>query len=425
MADDRINLVEIAHLISYLERNGWRDEYKDQHVQILGGFDDDSGQPLKITIPKDKKSRNFQILLTDALEMVSAVQKEDLSTVLDYVTGVSYDVLSLRIETPGNRHTISLNSAAQIVPNLKQLIGYAATGLKSPQPVHNGLSSAGKRMVETCQFGQTFIGSYGFTVQAPIKTSFAPSTVAYSSASIDEDEDGDDDNELVAKVEAESKIEKIPMERRALIRLVRGLKFVKEAEANKSVEPILAGFEEGLSANMCDALASMLEVDEKQNARFEYRFSWSPIIEVKDRAFSELISLPPTAATRLRSASSQMKVFEHTPETVTIIGLPSRLENREGEKENVSARDFNGVFDASDLEKRITIKILRVLDGKLPVPGLTYIGVFLASKERAEASQAWDADKLIQISGRLEKKGREWYLLNSHSFQLIHTQKDD
>ena len=64
-----------------------------------------------------------------------------------------------------------------------------------------------------------------------------------------------------------------PFARRVTTRLMGSLKIVDDAVRNTRLDPILGGVEDGVSANLCDAMVAMRP--EGDQSRLDITMSWS------------------------------------------------------------------------------------------------------------------------------------------------------
>jgi hypothetical protein len=162
------------------------------------------------------------------------------------------------------------------------LVAYSAAAEVTPLPFFTKPSPRGVKHAYNCRFGHTFEGSFGFTIESPL----AP----------------------VVQATLLTEAAPPPFERRVVERVYGGLARVEQAVRDRSIEPLLKGYDVGLNANMCDALLNMR--DHVPDLSVEYGVDWSPKVpepmDLKPR--SERIG--PEADEYVQEAAKQLRATE-------------------------------------------------------------------------------------------------------------------
>ena len=109
--------------------------------------------------------------------------------------------------------------------------------------------------LETCQLGQTERGSFVATIMAPIPPQI------------------DRQTEMFAGDDAQLALETEPFARKATLRLMLALDHIRGSIHTGNYDSILTGVDRGVSANLCEAIASMKPGGDQAN--LQIRMSWS------------------------------------------------------------------------------------------------------------------------------------------------------
>ena len=145
----------------------------------------------------------------------------------------------------GHEDSLPLEIAAESISNLKEFIGYAAYTHSNPQPFFDKAGAISAEFAKHCLFGHTFQGSFGLTIECPFP--------------------------VVPVLPMEGIEPVVPIERQVFERVANGLVILRESVAKESIDPLLAGYLTGFSANMCRKLAEIYE--KADGRRIEYDIS--------------------------------------------------------------------------------------------------------------------------------------------------------
>jgi hypothetical protein len=269
-----------------------------------------------------------------------------------------------------------LGIAAETISGLREFIGYAAYTHTNPQPFFDKAGAISGEFAKHCLFGHTFQGSFGLTIECPIQTT--------------------------PDLPMEGIEPAIPIERQVFERVASGLVALRESVANDSIDPLLAGYTNGFSANMCRKLA---EIYEKADGRhIEYDISWSPQLHSIWESSWKPVVFEGRAYDFARVAASELERAEKFPDSLVegrIVVLKSEMPpglDEQAEFEHVITMFW-------EREKGQTVKI------RVPLSPLQYI----------EACDAHKEGKMIRISGIPQKSGKFWTLTKSHDFAVLKT----
>lgn len=376
-----IDRFELDDLKGFLVDTGWKpSKTRNNDWIVFVGLPDINGEPLEIVLPSNEGRPNTRLFIASAFNTLC-----DISEVLpdELVLKIKYhdrDVFKIWNPETNGTDSIPLGVAAQQVAELKQLVAYSACSEENPKPFFsNTQNSLAKRMVTRYQFGHTFRGSFGFTVETPAisKLQFAtqqsmiPDTVndkAYS-----------------------------PVERKVMERIVRGLIITQEATSTKNVQLIIDNYEQGFNSNMCRAIVNMSMGKDRP---LECSISWSARVIPHDETIREpgIIRLNSNSYENLEYAAKILSEIE--PEEVTVRGLITELSTNDNPLGLDTSRLI--LIRWYDEIERLSHKVYVVLSKE------DYLMAITAHKEWVPVS----------IKGTLKRVKNVWRLVDYHDLSI-------
>lgn len=363
-------------LVEYLELTGWQlSPSSNQKWKVFEGAPDYYGEPLEIVLPQNIHTPDVMHYLAKATNILSALTDEDPEIVSHNIQFFNRDILRIRNIETAEKSSISLNLASQQVPQLKSLVAYAACSEVDPVPSHiNSRKSAAKTMVRHYQFGHTFRGSFGYTVESPVS------------------EDLHSQDRMFTKG-----VSYRPLERRVMERIVRGLVHTKLATETQDVQIIIDGYGEGLNSNMCKSLVKM---SPDRYSPIEYSISWSPLLyPSEDIKQPETILVSELSYEHLAYAAAVLEQLE--PKEITITGFVKELKT-----------DDNPL--GTETSRTVIIDVTSASDD---VPSRVSISLNTIDYQKAIAAHG---DWLpITIKGILQRRfGSQWYIVKYSDFSV-------
>ena len=376
--------IPIANITTYLNSEGWlpADKNNDRWYVFLGqkGRENDS---FEIVLPKKTRSPDYPIHVMHTIEILSSLADKPHDFVLQEIQNVCRDVLLVRVDNSEDARSIPMHLVAKQIPNLKQLVAYAACSERTQRTYYRD-SSLGKGMAEHFRFGHTVAGSFGFRVESTVgeKLLFHEDSLQLHQLEIFPDQE----------------IYEIPpLERRVMERIVRGLAATAETVDADSIAPLVEGYCSGFNANMCRAL---LEISKGYEESIEFHVSWSKKIPVpKDIAQHRSIRIDRTHFDYLNAASIELKNTE--PQKVTIEGRVTALSSEEDPR-------------SEDVDDRSVI--VRVSSGRYKSRKLR---IALGKRDYERADKAHMGWKTISVTGVMRQIGSHWHLSDPSDLKVI------
>ena len=326
-----ITLPSVDQFAQYLIRTGWT-RIKQDNTKILVFGTQDSGydgseSPILI-FPSEDSYSDTKLRISDALYAVAAFCGKQFTDILAEVFCCDYDVLRLRIKAAEMRG-IPLKLMPKLLQGYGELISQSAQlesykygerpyclG-KSSKTIQTGTEIAGK-----CLFGHTFAGSFGISIEMPLK--------------LDPNQFSDVSRHAVT------------LERLTMQRIAVGLADAANALQKEQVSIITDNLENGFNADLCQtmgALMSMLSHIE-ESPRIEYLFDWSPlIIPAKHGMLMEPIVFTPAEIVPVfQHAAKEMRALQNAAqvtlkgEIVMLADDPEKKETDESRRRTITIR---------------------------------------------------------------------------------------
>jgi hypothetical protein len=284
---------------TYLSSQGWRPHQPAHHADLWLLTEDTD--EFEVLVPTDREPRDFPLRMYDVLRTLAAVQDRPLPAILADLANTGSDRMIFRLLPPGAPGTIPLLSGVDAVQGVRELVMSAAYASTLGRP----LLVQGRRPQHV----------QDFAAGVRLGTPQAGSWVVAAEVAIPEG-----DLDLFGSGGP-------PFARQVSLQLHRGvqatLTAAGEALRQDSVEPFLTRAEDGVSANLCEALASL----GRDDTPFEVRFAWAqrlppPVSEGLFQFDRQLIRT-------IRSAGKELRIALLVG-MVEITGLVTRLRQERG-----------------------------------------------------------------------------------------------
>lgn len=383
LVDRLLKAVDIeGNLLPYLTFAGWEPADVDNpRWVVLHGEPDQADRPLELVFPREKGKEERQQYVTKAIELLASLKSEPVQLLLQSVINYDRDTLYVRNTETDKEDAIALNLAVDQVRHLKKTIEFSACSEREAKPYFVNPLRGAQAVTRNFLFGHTFAGSFGFTVESPRLS--APQEFIQQPLF-----KGDDTSPAPVN---------IPLERRMVERIVRGLLYTKQAEDQRDHSVLLREYTSGFNSNMCSAIVSM---SEDKKAKVEFRVAWSPKIKPgEDVALAPAIQLRRDGYEALEYAAKKLKALK--PESINLVGHVRAL-------------------TVSDNPLSLGTHRAVVVKGNLPgVKRAVDVIVELDREDYAKANKAHIEWQIVQISGILNRSGVTWRLTDAKDLKVI------
>lgn len=338
----------------YLASHGWR-----ATPYGTGGKGFELTHPdhpnVDLLLPTKRELRDFTVRMTELVDNLAAIEDRSVLQVLNDLTGASADVLRFQLSADvATLGSLPLEQGIQFLRGGHDLLLAAAASTNAPHALHPVQPARPVReFMKSCRLGQTERGSFVATFLLPVPPDIGSPMLPF----------GDD-----ASIESE------PFTRRVSSRLMSSLGVVSSAIETGATARILDAIEEGVSANLCEALNTMKPPGESGSLRIGV--SWArtrssmPIdVPVSVSFHQENFAIIQEAGRRLRTRArpiperfagkvielreAQRSLFEGVAGWITIqteVG-----DRRARVKVALSAEDFRKACDALRDKHRVAI----------------------------------------------------------------------
>jgi hypothetical protein len=362
--------IALPLVVRYLKATGWKPGKRgDRYSLFLLPLE---GDELELVVPNDSDGpRNLE----NVIRTLSQLEEKSEETIVFAIRSVGFDVVRSRLPDQLVRDdSIGLDVAAEYIKSTRRLFAASATVEMKPQQHFARLRKEAIAYANTCRFGHTFRGSFGFTIESPI--------VETNQKTIDGIQPSP------------------PFERRVVQRLANGLAAVEEATREARPEIVADQYRSGLNANMCEELTYLFSIAKSTSVMFDFTWSpeWKPAIELREHS---AFRLAPPGIAIIEEAARKLRVLEKQQQKV-VYGLVTTLRSED------NPSDQSGL--ASDRE--IVVRWLSDDHGTLNVH------IVLPAAEYLQAVKAHHDGKAISVSGTLEKVGRTWVLHDLINFHV-------
>ncbi len=338
----------------------------DIYILTEQGLDD-----IELAVPRAIETAESMRRLDGVIETLSQLEGRDRGQVVADVRSIGFDIVKSRV--PDDlvfEDTIHLDQAVSYTANIKKLLAAGATTEISPDVYFFRVKKEASQYAENCRFGHTFKGSFGFTIESPVAPNSEP---------------------VLPGME-----QMPPFERRVIQRIANGIRTIQEAVEGQDPGVVAQGFRSGFSANMCEEFAELVQQTAPGGMGFGFLLSpeWPapPLGELW--VGPQHVEMSQVAAKRMRE-QAPMQPLE-------IAGRIIRLQNE---------------ADPQDLQDETHEREI-VVYWKSDEFGGMNVRLSLGPPDYLAAVEAHLRGHAARATGRLEKRGRYWWLADMTSFSV-------
>ena len=319
--DAVISRITPSSLGAYAVAQGWK--VLEQHGNRGTIFVLDSNTP-SITVPGSADFAEYTQFLRDIIEVFTIAEDRDELSVIRDLTLADMDQVRVRVIDSDEAGSIPIEAGVTLIHQSRNMLWAAARSVWDPKPVFRGRTS--KRVtnyIKRVRLGQTEQGSFVARLLSPVH----------------------DPN-------ASRHREINPFARRVTDRLVTGLQATREslsiADGHYGVGWFEDGVQHGMSANLCDAVESILR--SSGGTGLDISVSWSITRPVDEGQVS--VSFDASDLPSLEYASRVLKGIFSTSslsgiETTPAIAAPAREAASIRGEQHIGYGGFVGVPDLS------------------------------------------------------------------------------
>lgn len=299
---EALRAVSPAALAAFARQAGWvRMEAFGAHADVYAA----EGRP-EIVIPRSNQVGDYASVVSRLLSTFADVFATDELGVYRDLAIADHDVIRVRAVGGAEDGSVPIEDGVVLVGQAREMLLAAACATRIPQPLYRaGANREAAEYMRRVRLGQTEHGSFVVTLLSPVSPALQPPL----------------DPAWVA-------LEDEPIERQVTRRLVGALEASRAAAervvSGDAVEAFEAAVAEGVSANLCEAMADMIERAEL----IEVSVTWAktrPTPEVRHR-----VTFSRPDADVLREVGRVFRERQPRPD-VTLFGSVVRLRREDAE----------------------------------------------------------------------------------------------
>jgi hypothetical protein len=308
-------------LNQYLTSTGWAQEQHLERATLWTRREDDG--EFEVLVPGDRTLRDYASRVSDFLATVAAVEERPIRLLLDDLELSGADTLSFRLLPGGPSGTIPLFNAVDALAGVRELVMSSTFSLMNDQP----MLVQGRRPERVLDFARSVrlgtprAGSWAIAAQLDVPAA-----------------DSGDDPPLARQVSLQ------------MHRAVRACYAASGEALNEfDIDLFLRRTGDGVSSNVCDALAKL----GRDNVPYDVRFNWSRRLPAAVPARSFRFSAGRIEI--LRTAAEGLKVAVPDGE-ITVEGTVSKLRRDTGEGGQATVKGpLSTVYGSSDRSVRVLL----------------------------------------------------------------------
>jgi hypothetical protein len=252
-----IHSINPSRVTTYLRSKGWHEQQPISDLASVWTLEADSGE-FEILLPLKPDLRDFVIRMSEVLQTLASVENRTQLEILRDFRNLLADIIRIRVNHEGIVNgSIPIQEGVQLFNSAKKLIWSAASSVVEPRPYFRGSFGEVNDYMRRLRIGPTEEGSYVLTIISP----FA------------------EDSNLSDSFER--KVTQTLFQALDIIRLAPQQELsAREGVLNEAVQ-------EGVSANLCEALSRMIDGSGEQGLSFHLR--WSKALEIPSNVPAEIL----------------------------------------------------------------------------------------------------------------------------------------
>lgn len=352
--------ITAASIDRYLQLNGWVRDYgfANPFMMVYSGK---NNFPKNIAIPASEELDDFYPILSNVIDLLERNENRPSNEIIKDITTTFIDRLEFRmISEITEDGKIPLEYAADCVEGLKDLILYSVCAEQHARPVCYRATDYAKSLLHKFKLAQTEKGSFILKVDIQVVDEDSEQTVL----------DGCD--------------APVPFEHRVIERIGTAIEQVDAVVRNKRQlsETAENAFENGITANMCDALLKMRPVYNEDTVAATIRYA--------------------SSLTKQTGKIQQIKM--HTNHFIVIDELSKIYRDRVAVRQTTLTGIIRSLSRRTDYSSNLkTIKLYTIYDGAPRT-----ITIFLSDPLYRVACDAHRDGLEVSVSGELDMSRRYW-----------------
>jgi hypothetical protein len=362
--------IDPAGIVAYLQASGWREAGSYGRAAIWTRPVD--GAEAEVLVPVSAELRDYPTRLAELVDTLSTVEQRPASEILQDLRSSWLDVQYIRMMPDGPSGSTPLHEGFLAIKGVHDLFLAAATSAVSserPTVLPSQKPQQARGFVDQVRLGQTSRGSYVLRVETPLPLELFEPPVS---------------------------------SREVLLHLYQATSAAHDAAVRSSNKgdsaPFIERVGEGVSANLCEALA---DIGGQRQSSFDIRFAWAPASPVQLDTPAMRFDRPVIAA--LKIGAKFLRKFPVT-KTATVTGRVVDLHRTPMDR--LGRVQVEGVVEATGQrhEGRVTMR--------------------LPPRDYDLAVSAHGSGHPLRVVGELRHTGRQFEISRVSSVGIIPPQRD-
>lgn len=357
------------NLIGYLKARGWQ-KYSEVSG-IYSVWHNPNFSDAEILIPFRRDAADFVTRLSEVISELELVENRSQIEIIKDLHNSGFDIVRLRAQVrSASDGTIKLDDGVIMFTQAKESVLAAACATIQPRAYYHARKpQQANEYMDRVRLGQTEHGSYVLTILSPV----APQLAAHS------------DTDLFPED---------PFERKVVMTLSRSINLVVDAAQRANIEQNFEPFQEavsqGVSANLCEAIAGLFKIDEAR--AFDVSVAWaqnrpeSTGIPIRTLLSDDIVPTIEEAARLFRA--------RQTLDDYLVEGTVIKLER--GDREPTGKATIFGMVEDS----------------------MRKISITLSGHDYDNAVQAHGDRRPVKVVGNIIKDGRNYRIDNPTIFEV-------
>jgi hypothetical protein len=358
-----------AEFAGYLHQRGWTPQ--DKSDRWITFARPGSTESIVVAVPQMAHATDYPRAARVLIEDLGRVEGRPPTTIVRDVLAVATDIVRIAIDGPNTRDgRIPVEAGRRVYEATRDLLLAAACSVGDPRPAFpKNKTFAAKDMLQRARLGRTEVGSFVLTIECDVPQRMQPDLF---------DDDGSGE----------------PMERRTCLRLAEAMASAgdaaREAAGTASASPFQERVVHGVSANLCESIAEILDATDADAMRTSFSFaSGRPVRRAPTPVYfsRDTMGQLREAAQHLRAGASYVAFEAQGP----VVKLESKDPDSGGT-----------VVLHTEIDQAWRLVTLR-----------------LDSNDYRAAIQAHDNGGHVRCIGELSRDGRSWHLTNPRGFKAV------
>ncbi len=364
---------------SYLRSKGW---YQSDVIGRRGSVWSSRRPGLEgyeILLPLSRELGDYVTRMAEMIGTLEVAEGRPQTQILEDIADATADVVRIQIEGPvAQDGTLPIDEGVEAFERARDLMLAAACAAVRPRAVyHTRRPTLAMEYMTRLRLGQTSHGSFVMTVRSPV----APALHAANQP---------------PALDAEQ-----PFEREVTKTLARALAATRDASnaaiATADFAPFPAAVDQGVSANLCEAIVGLSRQTRAENVTVSV--AWSPSREIAEQLPSR---------------------FRFSVDAVAVIAEAARIFRDRAPREEFELHGVVVGLQRPEGAPAGIVKVAAIVDGIL-----RNVRLELAGDDYSHATRAHEAERRVACLGDLVREGRLLVLKNPHGFEVEPVEPDE